>query len=194
MMPIAEADAFTMLFFMFVAATYTLTVAWAILRALAGRLSAEMLTLACIALYAAAMLLIFVGRSHPLNMYHPLVPFAILLTALIARALPAVTAQLNFSVAPLLLWSALLFLLLSKPDFLVYPGLAMHLLHPAARGGLQMSTDPPDLAGIPADSQAFVDEYTLITRTIMQHVDGKTFAILAPHDTVFNYGSHTCSV
>ena len=47
-------------------------------------LSPDALMLGTIALYGLGTLTIFIGRSHPFNMYHPSVPFSILLTSALA--------------------------------------------------------------------------------------------------------------
>ena len=39
--------------------------------------------LATVAAYGLALLLLFVNRSHPFNLCHPMVPFAVVLTALV---------------------------------------------------------------------------------------------------------------
>ena len=62
----------------------------------------EDLVLGMIATYGLGTIMIFIGRSHPSNLFHPSVPFCILLTVVVAHAVTNITEKLKtaFPVAP----------------------------------------------------------------------------------------------
>lgn len=67
----------------------------AIEKSLRRALSPEDSLLGMIAVYGLGALMIFIGRSHPFNLYHPSIPFCILLTSALARAGGKIAASLE---------------------------------------------------------------------------------------------------
>jgi hypothetical protein len=72
------------LFFSMEILVYLFFVSSALEKSLRKSLSPESLMLGTIALYGLGTMTIFIGRSHPFNLYHPSIPFCILLTSAFA--------------------------------------------------------------------------------------------------------------
>lgn len=64
---------------------YSFALTSAILRWFTGRLEAADLVLALIAAFGLETLMVFINRSHPFNIYHPIIPFCLLAIAYAAR-------------------------------------------------------------------------------------------------------------
>jgi hypothetical protein len=65
---------------MIVLTTYTLALAIALFRSVTPKLEATDLVMALVAASGLGMLILFINRSHPYNVYHPIIPFCILAT------------------------------------------------------------------------------------------------------------------
>jgi hypothetical protein len=60
--------------------TYTFAIAVALFHSITHKLEATDLVLALVAASGLGMLILFINRSHPYNIYHPIIPFCILAT------------------------------------------------------------------------------------------------------------------
>ncbi|HUE17913.1 MAG TPA: hypothetical protein VMR25_27400 [Planctomycetaceae bacterium] len=65
--------------------TYTFAIAFALFRWLIHKLDPTDLVLALVAASGLGMLILFINRSHPFNVYHPIIPFCILVTHYVSR-------------------------------------------------------------------------------------------------------------
>ena len=131
-LPIAELPDAPLILFMIMVATYLAVILYAAVRALHGNASRNLVLLATLAAYGLASLLIFVSRSHPFNLCHAAIPFAVVLTALIAQGHAVLERSLPGSLLPYALLSGLVLLLLTKTEFLSYPSFLRSNFVPAA--------------------------------------------------------------
>lgn len=127
--------------------TYSFHVVSAIFRMITRRLEATDLVMALVAAYGLGTMMLFINRSHPFNLYHPIIPFCILAAASIARltkmpwrtvssaskSTKILDSRLQ-TVLPGLLIAAQLFSLALNPDVWDYPSLLSH--QAPARSGL----------------------------------------------------------
>jgi hypothetical protein len=174
-----------MVFFIIMITTYLAIIVYAAVRGLHGSASKSEVLLATLAAYGLALLLVFVNRSHPFNLCHAAIPFAVVLTALMARCHKALASQLRCSALPYAMAGCLIPLLLTKPEFQRYPSLLSSVFTDAPTGGLSLRSAPTDISGLPPGAEGFVREFSAITSTIRRlALDGKTVAILDPNDTL----------
>ena len=132
-LPLAGVEDGAVLLFALFCATYLLALGWAVTRALRPEpLAAQDALLAGLAGYGLLQALLFVGRSHPYNIYHVAVPFVLVVVVGAARL--ASRGPVRRSVLPVAALAVVALWLLSNPQFAVYPALL--------RVGL---TDPPRL-------------------------------------------------
>ena len=122
-LPIAELPDVPLVFFLVVVTVYLGVIANAVLKGMHGNASKGEILLAAVAAYGLAVLLLFVGRSHPFNLCHAAPPFAVVLTALLLRGYEALPGLLRQSALPCAMIGGLAVLLLTKPQFQSYPSL-----------------------------------------------------------------------
>jgi hypothetical protein len=176
-----------LVFFVLFLIAYLLTIGVALVRRLHGIASSDGIFLACWSLYGLALLLIFVGRSHPYNLYHPAVPLAVVLTAWLYFAFRAGREYARRSSFPAVLAGVLLLLLVTSRDFAYYPNLVRQAMGkiPAPRPCL--IPEPPDLALSPtqntADLRAAADQMRRLA------ADGSDVVVLDFEDTLLYHAS-----
>ena len=146
LLPIADVPDTALLFFMVFLAAYLLTIGNTAIRSSHESACAEDIFLACYSLYGLALLLIFVGRSHPFNLYHPAPPLAVVLTAWLARG----SRRWEMAWRPTSAGAAMLVILgawlLSSADFASYPSLASTMFGRRPDGAPCLIAAAPDLA------------------------------------------------
>jgi len=190
-LPIAEVPDAPLLTFMVMVSVYLAVFAYASIKGLHGNASQGDALLATLAAYGLALLLLFVNRSHPFNLCHAAIPFAVVLTALMARCHKVLASPLRCSFLPYAMAGGLVLLLLAKPQFQRYPSFLAAIFTKAPTGGLSLKSAPADLSGLPPDAEGLVREFNNITSVI--HIfapDGKGVAILDPYDTLIYYGAN----
>ena len=192
-LPIAELPDFALLLFAAMVSVYLGVIAYAVVQGWHGRASSGEVLMATLASYGLAVLLLFVGRSHPFNLCHTTPPFAVLLTALILRcyhALPRLLQRSGFAYA---LLAGIVLLLLTKPQFRSYPSLLGSAFQSSPSPGVSLRTNPPDICGLPPvyeGSARLVQALCSTIRTLAP--DGKGVAILDLTDTMLYSVAEAC--
>ncbi|MBV8782001.1 MAG: hypothetical protein JO353_11440 [Phycisphaerae bacterium] len=185
LLPIAEVDQYSLIGFGAIVALYIACIAWGIGRCAISDQSPAVCLLAVIAAYGLGIMLLFVGRSHPMNLFHVMVPLAIVLA--IGGSLTTTSPDLRCS--PLAPAAAICFacILFHKSSFLEYPSLlGAGSSRPPV--GLAMSVHPPDLAGLPQEYSEKVQSFTRVSRALHQlRVKDDQVVVLDPRDTLIDY-------
>jgi hypothetical protein len=191
-LPIAELPDGPLILFMIMVTLYLGVIAYAAVRGLHGSASQGEVLLATVAAYGSALLLLFVNRSHPYNLCHAAIPFAVVLTALLFQGYKLLERRLPHSSLPYALVGGLVLLLLAKPEFQRYPSFLASLFAEAPTGGLSLRSDPTDISGLPPEAEGFVREFHDICSAIHTLApDGNSVAILDFNDTVLYCASNT---
>jgi hypothetical protein len=144
--------------------------------------------LATISAYGLGLLLLFVGRSHPFNLFHPMVPLALVVVLLLYNFRTSVFADVKWTSFPWVLLLSSLAMLLTKPEFAIYPSVLQSMLihDQAAEGSLSLARD--DLGGLSLTHRKEVPNTRLVVSAI-DHLpahDGD-IAILDDRDTLLSY-------
>jgi hypothetical protein len=184
-LPIAELSEVPLMCFLVVLIVYLGVIAYAVLRGLHGNASKGEILLAAVGAYGLAVLLLFVGRSHPFNLCHTAAPFAVVLAALLFRGHSALPHSLQQSALPCALAGSLALLLLTKPQFQSYPSLLGSAFQSRPADGVSLRTNPPDIQGLAPAYEGFareVQDICSVIRTLAP--DGKGVAILDLNDTM----------
>jgi hypothetical protein len=192
-LPIADLPDAPLIYFLIMFATYLGVIVYAGLKALHGSARQGEVLLAALAAYGLAVLLLFIGRSHPFNLCHATPPFAVLVTALMFHGYTAIPSRLRSPALPYALAVSLGLLLLTKPAFRQYPNLLASLFAERPTGGLSLRLDPPDVCGLPREWENFTSEVHSIGSTIqMLAPDGQGVAILDLNDTMLYSVAEAC--
>jgi hypothetical protein len=192
-LPIAELPLSSMTLFLAMLATYLGVSGYAALRVLRREVTSGEVLLATLAVYGLAMLANFVARSHPHNLYHPAVPFAVILTALAFLGRKSLAGVLQHSSFPYVATSGLVMLLLTKPEVLSYPSLAKSPFQDTPPEGLSLTSNSDDICGLPPEYGQFVQEFRDVTAAIRTIApDGKNMAIFDVNDTLLCYAANVC--
>jgi hypothetical protein len=190
-LPIAELPDAPLVVFMVMVSVYLAVFAYAAIKGLHGNASQGNALLATLAVYGLALLLLFVNRSHPFNLCHAAVPFAVVLTALLLQGYKVLERRLPHSSLPCALAGGLVLLLLAKAEFRRYPGFLASIFTKAPTGGLSLKSTPTDISGLPPSAEGLVREFKDITSAIrILAPDGKGVAILDPYDTLIYSGGN----
>ncbi len=192
-LPIAELPDAPLLIFVIMVTVYLGVIGYVLLRGLYGHASRGEVLLATLAAYGLAVLLVFVGRSHPLDLCRATPPFAVLVTALMFAGYNALPSLLRRSAFPYVLVGGLFLLLLAKPAFRCYPNFLGTLFAPGPTGGLSLKSDPPDVSGLPPEYENFASDVHGIGAAIQTLApDGKSVAILDLNATMLHYLANAC--
>jgi len=125
---------------MTVLTTYSFAIAIALFRLITRKLEATDLVLALVAASGLGMLILFINRSHPFNIYHPIIPFCILASHYCSRwtALPSSATSASGATrmpswrrndaVPIAIVVVLLVALASNRQVRTYPSLLTSLL------------------------------------------------------------------
>jgi len=190
-LPVAIVPDAPLVLFIGMTAFYMSAISYAVFRSFHGEAGKDDVIVASISAYGLALLLLFVGRSHPFNLCHAAVPFAVVSTMLLFRGCQALGRWLPYSSFAHVLSGGLVLLLLTNTQFLRYPSLLESLFSDAPRAGLSLTSDPVDISGLPLEAEAFVNNFK-DTATAIRSVapDGRDVAILDIDDTLFYYAAN----
>jgi hypothetical protein len=205
-LPIASVDPLGLLLFALALVLY-LSMIGATLVALPRRDNTpDDVVLACLGTYGLATLLLFVGRSHPYNLFHVSIPFSIIAVATLVRwsnswrppkYLPTTECAGKPTVPPLnhlLPWGALAvttMLMLTNRSFLRYPGMAQTLLLGPPPAELRLSKELMSACDMPANTQKTVSMFDAVIGRMKEAVaSGATVAVLDGSDTIFYLASN----
>jgi hypothetical protein len=192
-LPIAELPDSPLIAFMIMIAVYLGVIAYVGRRTLCRDASRGEVLLAALAAYGLAVLLLFVGRSHPFNLCHTTPPFAVLITALLFRCYAALPGPLQNSALLLALTGGLSLLLLTKAQFQSYPSLLSSAFQEAPTAGLSLRSNPPDISGLPPTYEQFASEVQDICSAIHTLApDGEGVAILDLDDAMLYSVANAC--
>ncbi len=92
---IERPEGFYLLRLMAILTTYSFATAVAVFRFITRRLEATDIVMAMVAAFGLGTLVLFINRSHPFNLYHPIIPFCILAVFYVADW-PVWKCGLNF--------------------------------------------------------------------------------------------------
>jgi hypothetical protein len=191
--PVAELPLSSLTLFLAMLAVYLGVIGYAALRVLRREGTRREILLATLAMYGLGMLANLVVRSHPHNLYHPLVPFAVVLTVLAFHGRQGLSGVLRYSSFPYVAAGGLLVLLLSKPDFLGYPSCLRSCFQSPQPAGLSLTPNPDEACGLPPEYGQFVREFRDIASAIRTVApDGKDVAIFDVNDTLLCYAANVC--
>jgi tetratricopeptide (TPR) repeat protein len=192
-LPIAELPDAPLACFLIMIALYLGAISHATLKCLHGNARQGEVLLAALASYGLAVLLVFIGRSHPFNLCHATPPFAILVTALMFRGYNTIPGRLRSSTLPYALTGGLALLLLAKPAFRDYPSLLASVFGDRPVGGLSLRLTPPDMCGLPPEYENFASEvHSIGTAIQLVAPDGKGVAIVDLNDTMLYSVANAC--
>jgi hypothetical protein len=188
MLPIANVNGFGMAIFAGMLVVYFFAIGSAGARIWSGTSSEIDVFLAPISAYGLGLLLLFVGRSHPSNLFHPMVPLAIVIVALLHDFRANTARDLRWTSFPWVLAAGTLAILCTKPEFTMCPSLLEQLLirSPDRNGPLALSST--DLSGFPLSQKRLVNDTQLVVKAIrLLPVHDQEIAILDDRDTLLCY-------
>ena len=190
-LPIAELPDAPMTVFLIMVTLYLAIIAYAVIRGWHQSAGPSIVLLASVAAYGLALLLLFVSRSHPYNLCHAMVPFAVVLTALIFQGYKVLERRVPHSSLPYALIGGLVLLLLAKAEFQRYPSFLGSIFADSPSGGVSLRSNPVDLSGLPPDYENFARDFQDISSAIQTLApDGKSVAILDLNDTLLYSASN----
>jgi hypothetical protein len=157
---------------------------------------------ACLASYSLLGLLLFVGRSHPYNIFHVSVPLSLLVVISAAQCHEgwAVRPQRGqpASRAGVFVWNSIprcalgvvVIWLLANPCFRHYPGALRSLFSALPPLGLNLLGDSEDIGGLPLERWDDVRVFeAVVSRLRALNAAGQTVAVLDDADTIFYQAS-----
>ena len=191
--PIAELPDAPFIFFILMVTVYLGVSAYAVVRGWHKSAGKGIVLLATLAAYGLALLLLFVNRSHPYNLCHATVPFAVMLTALIFRGYKVLECRLPTSSLPYALLGGLVLLLLIKPEFRRYPSCIGSIFANTPSGGVSLTENPAEISGLPPTFGQAARGFQDICAAIRALApDGKGVAILDLYDTLLYSTANAC--
>lgn len=191
-------DGPTLLAFFGVATIYMLAMANLLVKVLHRCASGLELITGSLAFYGFLALLQFLGRSDPLNLYPPLVPFVILVTVILSRLqLPARTRPgrepgagaaervSSGRIYPLIAIVLVVVYLASNSAFGLYPNLLNRLREGRPRQDLCLAGRSADVCGFPSERQPLLEEYRQVIDRLRSLGRGSEVAILDQEGPLF---------
>lgn len=190
-LPMAGLGDAPVMVFMIMVLVYLAVIAYAAIRWLNSIAGKDEVFLATVSGYGLALLLLFVSRSHPYNLCHPAIPFAIVLTTLFFQLSKGLAPWLRQPSFPFVWTGGLILLLLTTPTFLRYPSVLHSFFAGTPHGGLSLISNPTDVSGLPPDSESYVRGFNSLVSAIQTIAsDGKDVGILDADDTNLYYAAH----
>jgi hypothetical protein len=184
-LPLAEVPDAPLVFFVIIVTLYLAVIAYAVVRGWYRKTDKGAVLLATLATYGMALLLLFVNRSHPFNLCHASVPFAVVLTALMFQGYKALERAVPRSSLPYALMGGLVLLLITKAQFLCCPSFLGSTFTQTPTGSVSLRSNPADISGLPPHNEDFAREFRDICSAIHRLApDGRGVAILDLNDTV----------
>lgn len=156
------------------------------------RVEAADVLLACVACYELGSLVLFVGRSHPYNLYHCAVPFVLTLMLATQRSARAWSEHTRGSIVPLACLCLTAAWLVTNPMFLAYPSLARTTFkpEPVHLQGVYLLAQQQDVYLPVAAATQSGEIATLGEKLDRLTADGSRVAILDNQDTLLCLASH----
>ncbi|MCX6907883.1 MAG: hypothetical protein NTY01_07565 [Verrucomicrobia bacterium] len=206
MLPVASVPISSILLFALVLILYLSTIGVALVKLPARNNSPEGVVLACLSTYGLATLLLFIGRSHPFNIFHVSVPFCIVAVATLAHwnssweqpetlSQKCATRKIEQPLEHLLPWRRLLpwgalvattMLMLTNRHFQEYPGILQSFFSAPQPAGFCLLKESGDVCGLPAEAQGDAAIFNAIVGRLEEAIaSGKTVAVLDDSDTIF---------
>lgn len=194
MLPIAGVPNTTLLLFAMFLAVYLLSFNRMLITSLCWESSASDLFLGSLSLYGISALILFVGRSHPYNIYHTSVPFIVVLVASLARTHDLLLVRfgrlhpvIRYAL-PLACAAGASIALFSQSAFRNYPNLFWTLRHGFPREGLSLSHT--GIQGLHESARSFADQFDFTTTEMRRLAkSGKSIAIFDYADTKYYLAS-----
>jgi hypothetical protein len=184
-LPIAELPDMPLICFVIIVTLYLGVITYALVRAWHQSVGPGTVLLASVAAYGLALQLLFVNRSHPFNLCHAAIPFAVVLTALLSQGCKALEPAVPHSALPYALVAGLVLLLLAKPEFQRYPSFLGSAFATIPSGGVSLRSNPADISGLPPDFEGYARGFQDLSSAIQSLApDGKGVAILDLNDTI----------
>jgi len=195
--PIADLSLAPFLQFCAMVAIYLGPLGVAVVRAWRRQLLVGELWLGVVAAYGLMTLLLFVGRSHPWNLFHVSVPACLVAVTVLARfhqRLERSLAGASHTVAravrsgvvralPAACLAAALFALWASPAFHVYPGLWKRIIGSPPPRGLCLLQAPGDICGLPPWLRPYAEHLHAVTAKMgAAAIEGRTVAVLGRAD------------
>jgi hypothetical protein len=145
------------------------------------------LFLGSISAYGLGLLLLFVGRSHPSNLFHPMMPLAVVIVSLLSQFRTTVARSAQPSSLGWIIAIASLAFLWSKPEFLAYPSLLKSALTaPAERDDVSRASVSID--GIKWTLRNYLDNMREVAHAMKQlPVGDEDVAVLDDWDTLLDF-------
>jgi len=188
LLPIANVSGYGMAIFAGMLTIYFFAIGLAGARIFLHRGSEIDLFLGSLAAYGLGLLLLFVGRSHPLNLFHPMIPFAMVVVLLLYDFRNTAARDAQWTSFPWVLAIASLAMLWTKPEFAVYPSLLECVLigSPDRNGTLSLSTS--DLGGLSLSlRQEVLDTQRVVNAIKHLPARDRDVAVLDDRDTLLDY-------
>ncbi len=202
MIPVAVVPDGTLLLLTLFLVVYLAGMAPALINLIQKESSDGDVLLGTISSYGIVVLLLFIGRSHPFNIYHVAVPFGIVTCVLASRLVPFAvmnsgsrqmvsrTKAFQMRLIPIGALACCLFWLWVTPAFKSYPSAIKTLLGGEEKEGLCLFDQPHDVCGLPANLKNYIAGFHALTQCLRDiHASGKSVAILDNADTVYYYAS-----
>jgi hypothetical protein len=201
MMPIATAPTGTLLLFTIIVLVYLGTIGLTGIKWLRRESTPVDVLLGCLATYGLLVLILFVGRSHQSNIFHPSVPFSLVIAIMAARLhqrlrsfneIPRESSGGGFwnsleSLSPWCVLGCVVIWLVANPAFRNYPGVLKALWsNKTASEGLCLLHNPRDVCGLPPLVAEYLRQFDATVSNLRAGVAaGQTVAILDDADTIF---------
>jgi hypothetical protein len=145
------------------------------------------LFLGSISAYGLGLLLLFIGRSHPLNLFHPMIPLAIVIMLLLSQVSATSILGGRSSSVGWVLAVASVALLWSKPEFLHYPSLLKWTVTAPAENDDVLSRTKVYIEGSPWKMLDYVNNLRQVASAINElPARDEDIAVLDDWDTVLD--------
>jgi hypothetical protein len=194
MLPIAGVPNTTLLLFAMFLVAYLFCFTRMLIASLQWEISASDLFLGCLSFYGLLTLILFIGRSHPYNIYHVSVPFAVVLVASLERMHERLLIRFGWLPSamrrafPLACAAGACVGLFSQSAFQSYPNLFWILRHGFPDQGLSLSHT--GIRGIPPAALRFADQFDVITARMRDLTESdRSIAIFDHADTKYYLSS-----
>ena len=206
LLPIAIVPDSTLLFFAFILVIYFLVMGFAFLKLFLRQTEPITVMLGCIGSYGLMTMILFVGRSHPSNIFHVAVPFGIVLTTLVSQLHGQMvkhgsdqqkrsTRVFWNSISRSTPWCAMTAVIISfflNPSFRIYPGSMQSFFNRTTSTDLSLLQTPTDVCDLPKEAANYVKLFNATTDIIRKSAtQGKDVAVFDDTDTIFYLASDT---
>jgi hypothetical protein len=146
--------------------------------------------LGCVASYGVLILILFVGRSQPADIFRSLLPFGLALSMVGAGSIRQLSKVRNlsvmFSFVPWCLVVLLIAELSVNQSFRTYPGIARRFLTGPPPKGLCLLHSPQDVCGLSTSTKTDIDNFEAVAEVLREYTAAQqSVAVLDVADTVY---------